>query len=232
MEQRLWQFDSSGAERGREARKERGDKEQANKETRMAVPVTACLWAPRDGMTSLVQALAARLPAGNRGKVNSPVDRVHAPRKREVGIVSRRWSRRNAPSFDSNAGDRGLTGAARGCETCWRMSTVNWRKDLQKIPYAGSAVALLGFRREQVEHRLDGFWIRGGRKVEHRQILGWQFQQREVQRGVLPDDHVLLRIFFGRSGANPTWFICPKEKTLRNIVTREIGPFAENSWRA
>jgi oxygen-dependent protoporphyrinogen oxidase len=190
-------------------KKERGEKDQESG-ARYSLFV-----APREGMSSLVEALAARLPAG-AVQLNSPVERI--TRHEAGGWLVSLAGRRDAAQIHFDA----VIVASPAPAAAKMLAEVDrdLSKDLQKIPYAGSAVALLGYRRDQVEHRLDGFGFVVP-EVEHRQILAGSFSSIKFN-GRAPDGHVLLRIFMG-GAARPDLVHLPDE-TLQSIVAREIGP--------
>jgi oxygen-dependent protoporphyrinogen oxidase len=192
-----------------EARKKKGSDKGQESGARYSLFV-----APREGMASLVEALAARLPAGTI-QLNSPVEYVG--RDDSGGwLVSLAGQSETPVHFDAVIVASPAPAAAK------LLANVDEELsgDLQKIPYAGSAVALLGYRRDQVDHRLDGFGFVVP-EVEHRQILAGSFSSVKFD-GRAPNNHVLLRIFLG-GAARPDLVHLPDE-TLKNIVAREIGP--------
>lgn len=68
-------------------------------------------------------------------------------------------------------------------------------RDLARIPYASSATATLGYRREAVAHPLDGFGFVVPRG-ERRPILAATFSSVKYP-GRAPERHVLIRAFLG-----------------------------------
>jgi len=67
------------------------------------------------------------------------------------------------------------------------------RADLESVPFNPVAVVGLGFRRDMVDHPLDGFGFLVPR-LERRGILGTLFTST-LWPGVAPDGHVLLRMW-------------------------------------
>ena len=63
------------------------------------------------------------------------------------------------------------------------------------IPQAGCNVALLGFRREQIAHPLDGFGFVVP-TMEKRRIIAGSFSSIKFP-GRAPEGKVLLRVFIG-----------------------------------
>ncbi len=67
---------------------------------------------------------------------------------------------------------------------------------LAEIPYAGSAVVTLAYRREEVEHPLDGYgYVVPRSEGGHVLACTWTSSKWE---GRAPEDRVLLRVFAGR----------------------------------
>ena len=91
--------------------------------------------------------------------------------------------------------------------------------DLAEIPYAGSAIALVGYRRGQVARPLDGFGFVVP-EIEHRPILAASFSSVKFA-GRAVEDRVLFRVFLGGSG-RPDLVQAPDDE-LRKIVTGELG---------
>ena len=91
--------------------------------------------------------------------------------------------------------------------------------ELKQIPYAGSAIALVGYRREQIAHALDGFGFVVP-EIEHRKILAASFSSVKFA-GRAPDGHVLVRVFFG--GAARPEMLELSDEALKQIVCLELG---------
>jgi protoporphyrinogen/coproporphyrinogen III oxidase len=142
--------------------------------------------APREGMQRLVDALAARLPAGCV-RLNSPVERIERGTTWQVFVRGQE----TPELFDDvilaapAAISRQLLEAVDG-ELAWLI---------ERIPHAGCSVAVLGVRRDQVKHPLDGFGFVVP-AVEQRRIIAASMASVKFP-GRAPDDKVLLRIFVG-----------------------------------
>jgi oxygen-dependent protoporphyrinogen oxidase len=145
--------------------------------------------APRDGMSSLVAAIAARLPEGTI-RLSSPVVRITKNRR---GGFSLSVGGVPDESLDADAVIV-ATPAYRAAETLSAIDReLSWR--LSRIPYSSSAIVSLGYRREQIAHPLDGF----GFVVpiaERRRILSGSFSSIKYP-GRAPIGHVLARVFVG-----------------------------------
>ncbi len=90
--------------------------------------------------------------------------------------------------------------------------------ELNRIEYAGSAIVSLGYRRDQVRHRLDGFGFVVP-AVENRSILAGSFSSVKFA-GRAPDDCVLIRVFLG--GASHPELVELPESELQAIAEREL----------
>lgn len=165
--------------------------------------------APRDGMSSLVDAIAARLPE-NCVRLNSPV--------RE--IVSRDDGR-----WDVTANDRAETfdavivaaPAPRAAEML-RGVDAEMCDDLSRIEMASSAVVSVAYRRGQIGHPLDGF----GFVVpiaDGRQTLAGSFSSVKYE-GRAPDGFELMRVFVG-GACQPELADLPDDD-LREMVHAEL----------
>lgn len=90
---------------------------------------------------------------------------------------------------------------------------------LASIEQAGSTIACLGYRREQIEHRLDGFGFVVP-AIEGRRILAGSFSSVKFP-GRAPEGQVLLRVFLG-GATQPEWGELSDGETLR-VVAEELG---------
>lgn len=91
---------------------------------------------------------------------------------------------------------------------------------LDAIPFASSATVLLGFKREHVEHPLDGYGMvvpaTEGLRLSAASFLSTKFPGRA------PDGHVLLRGFLG--GVRDAQVLALDDAALVDLVRRELGP--------
>ncbi|MEX1136656.1 MAG: protoporphyrinogen oxidase [Balneolales bacterium] len=91
--------------------------------------------------------------------------------------------------------------------------------ELTKIPYPSVSSIALGFRKDQIDHPLDGFGILLPKKEDYK-ILGTQFNST-VFPGRTPDkDHVLLTTFVG--GARFQEATTMDDKELLNIIMNDL----------
>lgn len=145
--------------------------------------------APRDGMQSLVQAMADRLPEG--------AVRTHAAVERIEQRPGGGWSIwLTGPEVEVIEADAVIlaTPASRSARILAPLDR-KLAEQLAQIPHATSAVVSLGYRRDQVGHRLDGFGFVVP-LVEQRRILSGSFSSVKYD-GRAPDGCVLFRVFVG-----------------------------------
>lgn len=201
--------------------------------------------APRDGMASLVAAIAERLPAGCV-RLN---ERVESVARNSDGT----WSVTFSPSplmgegRGEGVGDRtvgsvpGLTPQARqGAEvTAGSRETFHGvilatpanvaariareldpqlSTELGRIEYAGTAIVTLGYQRDQIDHALDGFGFVVP-AIEKRQILAGSFSSVKFA-GRAPEGRVLVRVFIG--GACQSELTRLGDDELRRIAHDEL----------
>jgi oxygen-dependent protoporphyrinogen oxidase len=165
--------------------------------------------APREGMSSLVDAIAQRLPTGSV-RCASAVTRL-------------------SPSGNGwllTAGGQGLEfdaviiavpayAAARLLE----IVSTELTGELQRITYAGSAIVCLGYRREQLTRGCEGFgFVVPG--VERSEILAASYSSAKFD-GRAPDDRVLIRVFLG--GAERPDQLELDDNSLVEHATRELA---------
>jgi oxygen-dependent protoporphyrinogen oxidase len=162
--------------------------------------------APREGMTSLIEVLSARLPA-NCIQRNTPIEGV-------MRLPDGRWLAGSPEPFDAvivaTPAHQAAKLLARHDETLARH--------LDSIPYAGCAIALVGYRRQDVGHPLDGFGFVVP-EIEQRRILACSFSSNKFP-GRAPDGQVLLRVFVG--GARHPEQLELDDEQLRRIVSEEL----------
>jgi oxygen-dependent protoporphyrinogen oxidase len=171
--------------------------------------------APREGMSSLIEALARRLPAGTV-RLNAPVEHVARVPKPEGRMA---WTVTTPGQAAPQEFDALIVSTPAGT-TARLLDPIQagLAEELRKITYASSAVVLLGYAREQIGHPLDGFGFVVP-DCEHRQILAGSFSSQKFP-GRAADDHALLRIFVGGS-ARPELVECSDDE-LKRIVEAEV----------
>lgn len=183
----------------------------------------------RGGLQTLVASLVDRLPAGTL-RLSSQVTSATAYAGSDaltgsaVSAADARWrvtwreahtSRDHSESFDGLV----LALPAQRCGELIAPLAPILADELRKIEYAGSAVVLAGYRREQIAQVLDasGFVVPA---IEGRRILACSFASAKYA-GRAPAGHVLLRVFVG--GASDPAAVELSETELRAIVTKELG---------
>jgi oxygen-dependent protoporphyrinogen oxidase len=145
--------------------------------------------APRDGMTSLVDALAAELPAG-AVRLNTRVARL--------AHHDDRWTLTLGDDRELDADGVVLATPARGAALLLDDVDPVLGELVGSIPHSRCAIVSLGYRREQIGHRLDGFGLVVP-AVERRKLLSCSFSSIKYA-GRAGDGSVLLRAFVGGTG--------------------------------
>ena len=171
----------------------------------------AAFYSLRGGLEELVAALVARLPAGSL----CPGRRVRAVAREDGGYA-----------LGLDGGDtlqaRGVVLAAPAHLLAPLVGSLDAEVAgaLATIPFASSATVLLGYRREQVAHPLDGYGLvvpRGeGLRTSACSFFSTKFPGRA------PDGHVLLRGFLG--GVRDPQVLELGDDALAALVRREMGP--------
>lgn len=141
--------------------------------------------APRDGMSSLVEALWRRLDqhgVERGGRVN------------ELARVGERW--------EVKAGDQSesldaviLALPAHAAAELLRRVSAELSGGLAEIPYAGSAIVVAAYDRRQIDGELDGFGFVVP-AMERRPILAASYSSGKFD-GRAPAGRVLIRVFLG-----------------------------------
>jgi len=166
--------------------------------------------APRLGMQQMVDALAARLPAGCV-RMNSSIERIERSAGWRVFVKDD-----EAPVlFDD------VILAAPGAVSSRLLAGVDDKLAalVGQIPHAGCSVAVLGIRREQAAHPLDGFGFVVP-AIENRQIIAGSLASVKFP-GRAPEGKVLLRVFVG-GALQPHLAELPDEE-IRRIVLLELS---------
>lgn len=181
---------------------------------------------PRDGMSSLVEAIAARLPAAavrRRSRIER-MERLEPPSASKPPGSSPwpdagKWqvtvSGQRPEVFDAVI----LACPAPLAAALLRQVDSELAALLANIPYAGCAVAVTAYRRDQVEHPCNGsgFVVP---IVENRRILAGSFSSQKFA-GRAPPDRVLMRIFVG--GALQPQLADLPDDDIRRLVLQELA---------
>ncbi len=169
---------------------------------------------PRDGLSSLVQAIASKLPPGCV-RLNSPVEKIaagpHGGWTVQLGTSS---ADRATLECAAVIIALGAPCAARLLEGIDRALA----GDLGRIAYAGTAIVTLAFRRDQVAHALDGFGFVVP-AIENRRILAGSFSSVKFG-GRAPADMVLVRVFIG--GATQSELTELSDGDLQTLAADEL----------
>lgn len=147
--------------------------------------------APRDGMSSLIAAIAQRLPTG-AVRTNAPVQAVQPSADQQWMVTyGAEEERANTELFDA------VVVATPGPRAAKLLRPWNARlgDEIGGIPMAGAAIVIGVYRKSDVAHPLDGFGFVVP-LVEKRRILSSSFGSIKFP-GRTPDDWVLTRTFFG-----------------------------------
>ncbi|MEX0936922.1 MAG: protoporphyrinogen oxidase [Pirellulales bacterium] len=174
--------------------------------------------APRRGMSSLVEAVAARLPEAA----------IHTSH-RVTGIAletAGQW-RVDCEATGGTAGAFApllcdgviLATGSRPAARLLGAVDPQLAAELSGIPSASSAVVSLGFRREQIQHPLDGFGFVVP-AVEGRRIIAGSFASVKFP-GRAPDGCVLVRVFIG--GALQQELVEAPDDALIEIAAAELA---------
>jgi oxygen-dependent protoporphyrinogen oxidase len=162
--------------------------------------------APRDGMSSLVETLTARLPA-DCIRLNARVESVQR-------LADGRWLAGSPEPFDAVI----VATPSHQAAKLLAGHDETLARHLESIPYAGCAIALVGYRRQDIGHPLDGFGFVVP-EIEMRRILACSFSSNKFP-GRAPDGQVLLRVFVG--GARHPEHLELGDEQLRRIVIEEL----------
>ena len=173
--------------------------------------------APRHGMSQLVEALVARLGEGVIQRQTPVVALEHSI----TPEVAARWTvhyRQGDQQCKYEADAVIVAVAAYHAARLLEPLDAPLAGLLNEIPYAGSAIVSLGYRRDQVQHPLDGFGFVVP-AVEGRNILAGSFSSVKFT-GRAPDDSVLIRVFLG--GSTHPHLVEAREDELRAITEQEL----------
>ncbi len=190
----------------------RGVREKATKAKRTGTGARYGMFlALRDGMSSLIDAIASRLPDGCV-QLNSPLESIRRD--------DNHWQLTLEGAADAREFDA-LILATRAPHTAALLRDIDsdLANELVSIQYASAAVPVLGYRREQIDHPLDGFGFVVP-FVEQRQILSGSFTSIKFP-GRAPDDSVLFRIFIG--GACQEELVSLSDDELFELAERELA---------
>ncbi len=196
--------------------------------------------APRDGLTSLVEAIAERLPK-NCARLNTPVEsitrdpsgtwqvRLATTRRQQQGTGKMPVALENVSSTPENVSStdaseciacQGVIVAVGADRASTLLATLDGELagDLRCILSAGTAIVTLAYLRDQISHPLDGFGFVVP-AIENRRILAGSFASVKFA-GRVPQGAVLVRVFIGGACQGPLAALPDDE--LRAIATEEL----------
>ncbi len=169
--------------------------------------------APREGISSLVQAIVERLPAG--------AIRLQSPTTALVRQANGSWQvsiggeSPNVERFDAIV----VATQAQAAADLLRPTDRTLADELSSIHHSGCSIVTLAYQRAQVAHPMDGFGFVVP-AVERRQILSGSFSSVKYP-GRAPDGQVLIRVFMG--GALQADLLELPDERLQEIATRELA---------
>lgn len=165
----------------------------------------------KGGMGRLLEALEKALPPGTV-RLNTPVRRV------QKSADGKHWTvdLLDGPSLEADAVVMAAEAhaSARLLDEC----DEELARMLRGIPYASSAIALVGYDRSQISHPLDGFGLVMP-AIENRKTLAISFTSVKLPDRA-PEGKVLLRVFVG--GATQAELFDLPDDEIRKIVLNEI----------
>ncbi len=170
--------------------------------------------APRDGLSSLVAAIAARLPEGSV-RLGARVESLS--RGEQSGwVVTYVGNDGLATTLECDA----VIIAIGAPDSASLLEPIDQALagELAAIEYAGTSIVSLAFRRDQVTHPLDGFGFVVP-AIEKRPILAGSFSSAKFA-GRAPRDTVLIRVFIG--GACQSELAELDDQRLRQIALDEL----------
>lgn len=175
----------------------------------------------RDGLSTLVDALAARLPAGSV-RLNSPVERIQRCGARWRVALAGQGAAASSGESDSPEDFDAVIVATPSHVAARLLATVDAAlgADLAKIEHSGTAIVSLGYGREQVAHPLDGMGAVVP-SIERSPILACSFSSQKYPHRS-PEGKLLLRVFVGGT-RQPELAEMPAAELLP-LVLRHVEP--------
>ncbi len=171
--------------------------------------------APREGLTALVEAIAARLPQGCV-RLNTAVSRIE--RSENKWRLSYSPQGTNGPTEQWEVDCVVIATPAATAVRLLDELDPTLAGELAGIESAGCAIVALGYQRSQFAHSLDcfGFVVPA---VERRRILSASFSSVKFP-GRAPDGKVLIRVFLG--GALQEDLLALDDDRLRAVAEQEL----------
>ncbi len=178
--------------------------------------------APRDGMSSLVAAIAARLPVGSI-RLGTPITNIER--------TERGWSLSllNSPESTAEFDAVIVTSPAAATSRLVRKLDDELASELDEIHHARCSIVSLGYARDLISHPLDGFGVVVP-AIERRRILSASFSSIKYP-GRAPEGSVLIRVFIGGDGQPELADRCDEEllRIARDELRELLGVHGEPS---
>jgi protoporphyrinogen/coproporphyrinogen III oxidase len=166
--------------------------------------------APREGMTSLVSAIAARLPASSV-RLNAVVERLQ--------FHENRWTLHLTDTKEQFEFDAVIVALpAHAAAEVIRNFDAELSRELGSIEYAGCAVVSLVYQNSQFSRPLEGFGFVVPR-IEDRPIIAASYASEKFA-GRTPHDASLIRVFLG--GALQPQMLERSDVELRGIAHEQL----------
>jgi len=169
--------------------------------------------APRDGISSMLQAIAKRLPADSL-RLNTPVSGLQ-PLDDGRWQVSLANDRGGPHRFDAVV----VATPAQAAAGLVKSIDAGLASQLAGIHHSGCCIVSLAYERDQVAHPMDGFGfvVPAGEK---RRIISGSFSSVKYP-GRAPEGKVLIRVFIG--GALQAELVDLPDDQLTRIATEELA---------
>lgn len=166
----------------------------------------------KSGMGRLPEALAAALPAGTI-RLSTPVRRIVRGRNGQA-----RWNVDLLNGEQIPADAVVLSTEAHAAARLLDEQDGDLATLLRSIPYASSAIALVGYQRSDIRHPLNGFGVVHP-AIENRKTLAISFTSVKLPSRA-PRGKVLLRVFVG--GASQPELFDLSDEAIEKIVLDEV----------
>jgi oxygen-dependent protoporphyrinogen oxidase len=165
-----------------------------------------------NGMDTLPRALAAALPPSSV-RIAAPVRRLTRNGSASPWLVEQL----DGESIEADAVI--VTTEAHATARMIDAADPSLALQLRAIPYASSVIVNVGYRRDQIQHPLDGFGAVVP-AIEGRRVLAVSFSSVKFPSRA-PSGTALFRVFLG--GAAQRELVDLEDDALRDLVAQELG---------
>jgi len=183
----------------------------------------------QDGVQTLVDALAARLPEGCL-RASTRVERLSRRTDGVWQVVVSSTGSEECELLEADALCLALP--AYRAAALLREIDASLADQLEAIPYRSSATVNLGYRRSMIQHPLDGFGFVAP-EVERRLTMGCTFSSVKFP-GRAPEGHVLLRAFLSEralEGRDDSALVTGVRQDLDDLLGITAPPLFAEVWR-